>query len=183
MMRSSTSTDCSRHGLTLIEVVAGLALIGTLLAAMLSAKSRFTGQHHRAQRVLAAVDALDELLMDQWPTLELIKGTEYGEFDLNPDMTWRAVIVEDQNTAEWHCRIIRVEILDATNKNQGGPLASVELLAADPSYQKIKTEQDQRQPGDSTTAPPATDEPPQNRSIPNDPVDIKGESLVWGATP
>ena len=44
MTKSMRSCRTSRQGLTLIEVVAGLALMATILVAMLTLKTRFT-QH------------------------------------------------------------------------------------------------------------------------------------------
>jgi type II secretory pathway pseudopilin PulG len=52
----------SRLAMTLIEVVGGLALLGTLLVAVLLAKAKFTRQAATADRKLQAVAAADELL-------------------------------------------------------------------------------------------------------------------------
>ena len=48
--------------MTLIEVVGGLALLGTLLVAVLLAKAKYTRQAATADRKLQAVAAADELL-------------------------------------------------------------------------------------------------------------------------
>ena len=54
-MRLQRSLSRLRRGLTLIEVVAGLALMGTLLASLLVASSAHLRQIHTAQRGLAAL--------------------------------------------------------------------------------------------------------------------------------
>ena len=54
-----------RDGLTLIEVVAGVALAGTLLVAVISASSLHMRQLKQVDRKLAAADAIDGFL-NQW---------------------------------------------------------------------------------------------------------------------
>jgi len=141
MMHRSNSTNCCRRGLTLIEVVAGLALMGTLLAAMLSGKSRFTGQYHHAQRVLTAVELLDAFLIDRWPAIGEIDDSDSGDFAGESDMTWRISVVDDPVAADWHCRVVRVEVLDANWESDEPPLASVDLLVPDPP-QEVSDVQD-----------------------------------------
>jgi len=126
------STNCCRRGLTLIEVVAGLALMGTLVAAMLSGKSRFTGQYHHAQRVLAAVDAMDAFLIDRWPTVETIEDGESGDLEGQKNLGWRVSVVDDPVAADWHCRVVRVQVLDSLGEPGALPLVSVDLLVSDP---------------------------------------------------
>lgn len=157
-MMTLISTDCSRRGLTLIEVVAGLALMGTLLVAMLSAKSRFSRQHHYAQRVLIAVDALDRLLIERWPELGAIEAIEQGDIEGRPDMVWRASVIDGQQTEQWHCRVIRIEVLEAVHELRTEPLASVELLAQDPAYRGEDPDETQPEPGIEMPGPTDTQE-------------------------
>ncbi len=135
-MRASKLTTCCPRGLTLIEVVAGLALMGTLLAGMLTAKSRFTRQQVQSQRVLVAVEALDALLIERWDEFHVIQRGSHGDFDGLEDMTWRASIVTSGAASDWHCRVIRIEVLDQVERSRGESLASVELLVPDPVYLK-----------------------------------------------
>src|SRR4051794_34521543 len=62
--RNETASKPRRahRAMTLIEVVGGLALLGTLLVAVLLAKAKFTRQAATADRKLQAVAAADELL-------------------------------------------------------------------------------------------------------------------------
>ena len=53
-----------RPGLTLIEVVAGLALLATVLVLVFAARDRVAHQQVRADRRLAAVAAADALVAD-----------------------------------------------------------------------------------------------------------------------
>ena len=152
-MRASKLTTCCPRGLTLIEVVAGLALMGTLLAGMLTAKSRFTRQQVQSQRVLIAVEALDALLIEHWDEFQVMQRGWHGDFDGLDDMSWRASFVASGAASDWHCRVIRIEVLDQVERSRGESLASVELLVPDPDYlkeiaSKEGTEEDKEQ-GDS----------------------------------
>ncbi|MEZ6192078.1 MAG: type II secretion system protein [Phycisphaerales bacterium] len=182
-MQTSASTNCSRRGLTLIEVVAGLALMGTLLAAMLSAKGRFTRQQHHAQRVLVAVAALDDLLMESWHVLGTIEDTEYGEIEGQQGMTWRASVIEERAAEDWHCRIIRVEIIDATDNTDAEPLARVELLAPDPSYLIEITRRDNADPQNEGTELPQLKSPVPKADDPVSPIRTETAPPVLGVGP
>ncbi len=139
-MHHSTSTNCSRRGLTLIEVVAGLALMGTLLAAMLSAKSNFTRQHRHAQRVLAAVAAADDLLMNHWQDIRGLEGLGAGGFNQHDDLIWTATRINDSSANDWYCKIVRVQVMDAAGGPGDPPLVSVDLLVPDASAIPSRTE-------------------------------------------
>ena len=183
MTRTSTSTNCSRHGLTLIEVVAGLALMGTLVAAMLSAKGRFTAQHYRAQRVLYATEALDSLLLERWPDLGSIERTEHGELDNHQDMAWRASVIENLTTTDLHCRVIRIEVIDTLDESDSDPLVDVELLAVDPTYRTQVLESDPTEPDtESTTFPPLKDNSPGVKE-PAKPIREERVPVVLGVAP
>ncbi len=128
-----TSNNCYRHGLTLIEVVAGLALMGTLLATMLTAKGRFTQQRHYAQRVLAAVDAADTMLAARWDKAGAAGGTDGwastdGVVANNDRLTWRTVEITDDQATAMRSRVIRLEVFDEQSNPEDPPLVSIDLL-------------------------------------------------------
>src|SRR5690349_364983 len=57
--------SAARRGTTLVEVIAALVILGTILAAMLIARGRFVRQDVQARRKIEAVRALDTLV-DGW---------------------------------------------------------------------------------------------------------------------
>src|SRR5947209_13143962 len=59
---SQARTRC--RAMTLIEVIAGLVILGTILASLAIARGRFARQWSAADRKLAAVRALDALVAD-----------------------------------------------------------------------------------------------------------------------
>ena len=55
-----------RRALTLVEALAGTALLGTLLASVLIANARLTAQSRHAQQTIDACRLADMLLEDVW---------------------------------------------------------------------------------------------------------------------
>lgn len=128
-----SSTNYYRQGMTLIEVVAGLALMGTLLAAMLSAKGGYVRQQQYAQRVLTAVALADEFLVSHWHNIEALELIGGGRFSQHDGLTWSVTRIDDASAADWYCKILRFRVVDATGSADDPPLVSVDLLIPDDS--------------------------------------------------
>lgn len=125
------SSHPSNNGFTLIEVVASLLLVGTLLVAVLMAHRRSAHQTRLAGQRLSAISALDQLL-----TLRANPdGNTTGEEQLpsgkipglNP-YQWRTIERYDSAAELLGALILRVEVFDP-NYEQAKTLAAVELLA------------------------------------------------------
>src|SRR5687767_7374794 len=106
-----TQSRCSRRALTLIEVLASLALLTTLLVSVLAAYSRLVRQARLSQERLSAVRHLDQLIA-QWlvaeqTPLENAVGPVSGQADLVWTATTRPVAATD---AKWSAAILRVGI-------------------------------------------------------------------------
>lgn len=120
--RDSLERAVVRRGLTLIEVVAGIALLATLLVSILVAHNRHAQQVRQAQGRLAAIEQLDRLL-GEWAATGVWQpvGSE-GELD---GFMWRVVESGARVPDELGSEIVRVELLEKDRV-----LASVELLSA-----------------------------------------------------
>lgn len=118
----------SRRAFSLVEVVASVFLVGTLLVAVLVAHRRAITQTRLAQRRLDAVETLDQLLTArQGPDAEdyqLARGKAPGE---NP-FHWRSTMRDEPSLADLGAGVLRIELYDPAFK-EGETLASVELLA------------------------------------------------------
>jgi type II secretory pathway pseudopilin PulG len=137
---------CSRRALTLIEVVASLALLATLLASVLAAHGRLARQARLSQERLSAMRQLDQLIA-QWIVADKLPlGDGGGLVPGQADLVWaaatRPVVAAD---SKWSAAILQVEIYRRDGPAGSPPLASVELLI-DP-----ETNKDHDQP--SETAP------------------------------
>jgi len=112
----------------LVEVVASVFLVGTLLVAVLVAHRRAITQTRLAQRRLDAVETLDQLLIArQGPDAEeyqLARGKAPGE---NP-FHWRSMLRDESSLVELGASVLRIELYDPAFK-EGETLAAVELLA------------------------------------------------------
>jgi type II secretory pathway pseudopilin PulG len=121
-----------RTGLTLVEVVAGLALLSTLLVAVLTTKARVTRQSAHAQRRLEAVAAADRLLAGWWRDVRAFPRDSSGEVAGNAGLAWRTRPVRNDAVNALTASVVRLEVTEARDERRRGTvLASVELVLDD----------------------------------------------------
>jgi prepilin-type N-terminal cleavage/methylation domain-containing protein len=121
------------RGLTLVEVVAGLALLSTLLVAVLTTKARVTRQWSHAQRKLQAVAAADRLLAEWWPRRgDAFPRQSSGRVSGDTGLRWRTMPVANEPLNALRTTAIRLDILDERAARPGEDvLASVEVVLDD----------------------------------------------------
>jgi hypothetical protein len=130
---------------TLVEAVAGLALLATLLAGLLLAKGRYTRQAALAERRLQAVAAADALLARWWREPARFPRVASGAVD-DQDFSWRTRVVENRPLEELAAQVVRLEVLeDRPGPRAGGVLASVDVVLNEPGGRR----------GNETTGPTA----------------------------
>jgi prepilin-type N-terminal cleavage/methylation domain-containing protein len=137
MKRKSTiSSRCSRRaGLTLIEVIAALVILGTLLVGIVLSRSRHSRQIALAERKMQAVRAADGLLTRWWSSPEGIPLGNSGQVESDPSLRWRTEVRPDPTLEKLDVRVVRLEILEtrSTGQAEGDEvLTRVELLLANP---------------------------------------------------
>ncbi len=119
---TGTSTSCSRFsrpaGLTLIEVVAAIAILGTILVGVVLAKARHTRQLALTARREVAVRLADELLSQWWTGGDGVPVGVSGE-DANASLAWRTRRVPNPPIERLGARVVRLEVRDIL----GGPEA------------------------------------------------------------
>lgn len=121
-----------RAGLTLIEVVAGLALLATLLVAVLTTKARVTRQWATARQQLRATDAADALLSAWWLNPGQFPRDSHGLVPGEPGMAWHTRVVPNETLNRLDTTVVRLEVLDRGNDAAAGRvLASVEVVLDD----------------------------------------------------
>jgi type II secretory pathway pseudopilin PulG len=116
----------SRLAMTLIEVVGGLALLGTLLVAVLLAKAKFTRQAATADRKLQAVAAADELLTVWRQDPNALPRDGSGPVAGDRQLSWRTRTVANREVAALGAQTVRLEVLD--DRAAGAVLATVEIV-------------------------------------------------------
>lgn len=132
-----------RGGVTLVEVLGGLVLIGVVLTGLLKARADLKRQSYRAQRKAIAIEIADHLLNTWWANLEEFPIGQHGQVTLDQiaptdpwpweahkagEMSWRTTQRLDDVAERLGARIVRLEIIDDRPMETGKVLVSVELL-------------------------------------------------------
>ena len=101
-----------RPGLTLIEVVAALALMATLLVAILTIKSGLSRRRAAADRRLRAVAAADGLLTQWWTDPATFPVDRSGPVAADPSLGWATHALPSPTVARLGGRTVRLDIRD-----------------------------------------------------------------------
>lgn len=130
----------SRPGITLIEVVVGLALLGSLLVMMLMAAGRLEKQRKVSEEKLEAVAVLDRLISSFFSN-GFPPTPSSGPVPGNERWVWQLANVN--TAAPESCSVARISILDTkkTSSRDTDPespsrlsLASVDVLVANSAF-------------------------------------------------
>ena len=104
--------------------MAGLALLSTLLVAVLTTKARVTRQWAEAQRRLDAVAAADRLLATWWQDVGRFPRQSSGRVPGSPGLLWRTRHVRNDAVNRLGASVVRLDVTDEGDAE----LASVEIV-------------------------------------------------------
>lgn len=141
------SLNCSRaRGLTLIEVVAAIAILGTLLVGVVLAKSRLTRQSGAALDTMHAVRLSDALLADWWSQPQGVPVSSAGVLSESDALRWQTRIVDNAGIATFGARVVRYEVFQDQEKlnrreEDSGPLLVIDLVVPDPAVEAREEEE------------------------------------------
>lgn len=128
--KASTRSPASR-GFTLIEVIASLVLVGSLMVGVLMAHRGCARQTKLAVQRLAAIKVLDES-MTRWTGTEADGSTELdsvsGKAPGQNKFYWRKLVSGQVSDDLLGFTILRIEVFDPDFES-GDTLASVEVVA------------------------------------------------------
>src|SRR6266550_1916679 len=112
---------------TLIEALAGLVVLGTLLVSITIARGRFMRQRAQAEQKIAAAAAVDTLV-SKWMAGNgaAIPLTAAGPLDGLPNHNWHTRVIEKK--PDLNVSIVRVEV---TNPSSNVPILTLDLLRHD----------------------------------------------------
>jgi hypothetical protein len=105
------SSSC-RPAFTLVEVVASLMLLGTLLVGILVAHRRHAHQVRRAQARLAAVEAADRLLTKWSEEGRWGATSDSGRCEDAEKLVWRWQVVPEPGLSRLNAAMGRLEIME-----------------------------------------------------------------------
>lgn len=125
------SGGASRGGFTLIEVVAGLAILGSLLVAVVLAKGRHTQQWSQANRQLQAVEAADAMLTTWWSNTAGVPRSGSGQTTGPVPFRWQTRIVPHEEIERLSISVVRLEIHDQSDRGSVSPLVTVDVVVPD----------------------------------------------------
>jgi prepilin-type N-terminal cleavage/methylation domain-containing protein len=117
---------CRRNGMTLIEVLAGLVLLGSLLVGIVVARARYTQQWAKAQQRLEAIDAADDLLSEWWSTSSVPRNASGKVIHESSELHWRTREVSNDDARFLSLQMIRLEVW--RGDPIGVPLAIVDVV-------------------------------------------------------
>lgn len=137
-------------GLTLVEAVAGIAVLGALLTGVLVAASRLRVQDARAARRIEACAIADELLAGWWAKPERLPRSGEGPVRGRKGWRWRTRIVENERAWAIPAEVVLVEILPPLPSDLAAspvePAARVEIVlpapGRDPNAPQKRTDAD-----------------------------------------
>jgi len=146
----------SARGLTLVEAVAGIAILGTMLAAVLVATSRLRVQDAQAASRIEACQLADAMLNELWKKPEEFPRKGTGRVSGSRDWQWRASVVPSVDANELNGEVVAVEFFQANKAatkasiaDGGPPVLRVEMVLPtvrnkedDPNSQKSQKSQE-----------------------------------------
>ena len=140
--RFDPSSTANRHprGTTLIEILAALVVLATLLVSVAIARARFARQESQAQRRLAAVRSADAMLA-RWlsgpPQNVPVAGR--GIVDGAPDLWWETQTIRDPAAARLGAMLVRLQIHDrSAESHSSSEEIAVEFLLHDWRIQLVR---------------------------------------------
>ncbi len=113
------------RALTLIEVIAGIAILGVVLVSIAMATGRLRRQSYLSSRRVEAYRAADELLAGWWSDLEKLPRNGSGVVPSHDNWHWRTVTTETV-IKNVDAEILTLEILQADSEEI--KLANVQLV-------------------------------------------------------
>jgi prepilin-type N-terminal cleavage/methylation domain-containing protein len=125
----------TRRGMTLIELLAGLVVLGTVLASVTIARGRFVRQWSEAQQRLEATRAVDAMVAG-WlsgPRAKVpigVRGTVPGM----KQHVWQTTVRPDKAAEAVGASVVRLEVFDRADADTARrmPVVAIELLVAGP---------------------------------------------------
>lgn len=128
--RSKKPSPCSRQsGMTLVEVVAGIAVLGTLLVAVLMTEAACKRQSAAAAMRLKGSRAADAMLETWWASEERIPVNDRGIVPAElGEFTWRTRPLKSKPAQALGVRIVCVEIAPTGGDRKEKAMVTVDVV-------------------------------------------------------
>ena len=129
MMKRKSRTFSRRWtgGFTLVEALAGTAILGTLLAGIIVANARLISQASRARLRIEACEIADGLMERWWDKRDEFPRNEAGSVRGREEWRWRTGIVKNEAAEAMDAEVVALEVF-APGCRGTSPTARVEIL-------------------------------------------------------
>lgn len=117
----------SRRGITLVEAIAGSAILGSLLVAILLGAARLQAQAARAQRRIDACRVADRILEGWWAKRDEFPRRAEGSVAGRPGWTWRTQVVENESARALRGEVVALAVFGPDTR-EGEPVAQVAVF-------------------------------------------------------
>ena len=123
------SRICSRSsaGLTLIEVIASMALLTTLLVGIVCAEGRHARQIRAAKERIGLVHQVDQLLSQWLKTDKVIPREATGLLPGSDQYVWQTHLLSDSANFDLQVEAVRLEVRPRTDLNSQRSLLTIDL--------------------------------------------------------
>ncbi len=124
-------------------MVAGLALLSTLLVAVLTTRAKLTRQWALARQQIRAVEAADELLTVWWQDVKTFPRQASGRVPREAGLAWRTRVVPNEPVNRLKASVVRLEIIDDGEGSAAGEiLVAVEVVLNDEVAKRLENGSD-----------------------------------------
>ena len=120
-----------RMAMTLVEIVAALALLSGVLVGILMATAGYTAQWSRAQKRIAAVAATDGLLKQWWRDVGRLPVDGTGTLPGEPELSWQTRRRNVNELDGLGTIVVRLEVREH-GAQVGEPLLMMDLVLNEP---------------------------------------------------
>lgn len=128
-MSSRSLHSSAQRGLTLLEVIAALAIISTLLVGLLVAARRHVEQVRRARQTLDVAARVDALLYRWMSSGGLVLREDEGELPGEDGLRWKTQLVDTRHRRDLGIDLFSLKILTKSDTVGERPIVSLELAS------------------------------------------------------
>ncbi len=114
--------------MTLIEVVAGLAILATVLSSIIAIKVRTVHASRLAGQRRAAVSAADALLSTWWQDRSAFPRAASGPVPGHADLVWQTQTLPNPTARTLGADVVRLDLFSGNHLQGGESLVSVEVV-------------------------------------------------------
>ena len=126
MKRNFRTTWRSSRAITLVEVLAGTALLGTLLVASLVAGARMKAQNRQARDAMEGCKVAQDLLQTFWSKRDQFPRQGEGEVKDHAPLRWRTKVVENIEADKMGGQVVQLDVF--LPDHEQSPAATVQVV-------------------------------------------------------